>query len=88
MGRSIPFTLHDGGASPLPTNWRRLLAEMPEDFRDAYEERAALIEYDGGEKRRTAERRAFECMWMQYGAMLDCGEPEFFGNAMKEAVIR
>ncbi len=25
-----------------------------------YEERAALIEYDGGEKRAAAERRAFE----------------------------
>ncbi len=45
-----------------PSNWRRLLDAFPPDFRDAYEERAALIEFDGGEKRKTAERRAFECV--------------------------
>ena len=67
MGRSLNFTLHDGGAQPLPSNWRRLIETLPPDVRDAYEERAALIEYDGGEPRRTAERRAFECVVWQGG---------------------
>ena len=58
----MSFTVHDGGARPLPSNWRRLLDALPPEVREAYEERAALIEYDGGEKRRTAERRAFECV--------------------------
>jgi hypothetical protein len=82
LGRSIAFTLHDGGARPLPANWRRLLGSMPEHVRDAYEERAALIEYDGGEKRKTAERRAFDCVWLQFGAALDRGESERAANAM------
>ena len=62
MGRSVALTLHHGAAKPLPGNWRRLLAILPEEARDLFEERAALIEYDGGEKRKTAERRAFECV--------------------------
>ncbi|MBB4199670.1 hypothetical protein CCR94_07340 [Rhodoblastus sphagnicola] len=61
MARSA-LTLHPGGGRPLPTDWRLWLNLLPDDLRDAYEERAALIEYDGGEKRRTAERRAFECV--------------------------
>jgi hypothetical protein len=62
MGRSVKLTLHRGAATPLPSDWRRLLAQLPEDLLDLYEERAALIEFDGGEKRKTAERRAFECV--------------------------
>jgi len=62
MSGSEKFSVVSGGASPLPANWRSLLAVLPEDLRDAYEERAALIEYDGDEKRKTAERRAFECV--------------------------
>lgn len=65
MGRSVKLTLHRGAAKPLPSDWRRLLAQLPEDALDLYEERAALIEYDGGEKRKTAERRAFECVIRQ-----------------------
>lgn len=61
MARSA-LTLHSGGGRPLPTDWRDWLDKLPDDLRDAYEERAALIEFDGGEKRRTAERRAFECV--------------------------
>ena len=72
----------------MPGNWRRLLDRLPEDLRDAYEERAALIEYDGGEKRKTAERRAFECVLLQFGAAWISLESEFSANAMKEAVIR
>jgi ParB-like chromosome segregation protein Spo0J len=62
MGRSVRLTLHTGAARPLPADWRLLLEKLPEDLRDLYEERAALIEHDGGEKRKTAERRAFECV--------------------------
>jgi hypothetical protein len=65
MARSLALTVHAGGGRPLPRNWRSLLAHLPEDLRDLYEERAALIEYDGGEKRASAERRAFECVLMQ-----------------------
>jgi hypothetical protein len=71
MGRSLTFTLHDGGARPLPSHWRRLIETLPPDVRDAYEERAALIEYDGGEPRRTAERRAFECVVWQGGRLCE-----------------
>jgi hypothetical protein len=67
MGHSLTFTLHDGGARPLPSHWRRLIETLPPDVRDSYEERAALIEYDGGEPRKTAERRAFECVVWQGG---------------------
>jgi len=62
MARSLILTLHPGGARPLPADWRALVDSLPEDLRELYEERAALIEYDGGEKRATAERRAFECV--------------------------
>jgi hypothetical protein len=62
MGRSVALIIHQGAARPLPANWRRLLAVLPEEARDLFEERAALIEFDGGEKRKTAERRAFECV--------------------------
>ncbi|MGO8740364.1 hypothetical protein [Rhodoblastus sp.] len=60
MARSLSLTLHPGGARPLPADWRVLLDSLPGELREVYEERAALIEYDGGEKRATAERRAFE----------------------------
>jgi hypothetical protein len=90
MGRSAAFTLLDGGARPLPSNWRRLLDALPPDVREAYEERAALIEYDGGEKRKTAERRAFECVvWRSgLGTAGISAEPEFGANAMKASAIR
>jgi hypothetical protein len=65
VARALSLTLHDGGARPLPADWRALLDLLPEDLREFYEERAALIEYDGGEKRATAERRAFECVMDQ-----------------------
>ena len=61
MGQKLSLTLHAGDGLPLPADWRRLLDLLPPDLRDAYEERAAMIEFDGGEKRATAERRAFEC---------------------------
>jgi hypothetical protein len=65
MARNPVLSVHSGGACPLPADWRGLLELLPEDLRDLYEERAALIEFDGGEKRATAERRAFECVMVQ-----------------------
>ena len=90
MGRSVSFIVHDGGARPLPSTWRRLLDALPPDLREAYEERAALIEYDGGEKRRTAERRAFECVvWRSgLGTAAISAEPEFGADAIKAGAIR
>jgi hypothetical protein len=67
MARSLALTLHSGAARPLPADWRALLDLLPEDLRETYEERAALIEFDGGEKRATAERRAFECVMESAG---------------------
>ncbi|MCW2275653.1 hypothetical protein GJ654_12575 [Rhodoblastus acidophilus] len=86
MARSA-LTLHSGGGRPLPSDWRDWLDRLPDDLRDAYEERAALIEFDGGEKRRTAERRAFECVvWRNERARrrLEAGRsqaPAAFGDA-------
>ncbi|HUO53313.1 MAG TPA: hypothetical protein VMU18_01125 [Rhodoblastus sp.] len=68
MARSLPLVLHAGGANPLPADWRAQLDLLPPDLRDLYEERAALIEYEGGEKRATAERRAFECVMSLAGS--------------------
>ncbi len=68
MARSLSLALHSGGARPLPADWRDLLDLLSEDLREIYEERAALIEYDGGEKRATAERRAFECVMDRAGS--------------------
>ena len=37
----------------------RLIAELPDEARGTVEERAAILEFDGGVSRRLAERRAF-----------------------------
>lgn len=50
----------------IPSDWRRVLAKFPNDLWDAWEERAAIIQYDGQETRPTAERRAFECITRAY----------------------
>ena len=50
----------------IPSGWRRVLAKFPNDLWDAWEERAAIIQYDGQEPRPTAERRAFECITRAY----------------------
>ena len=54
------------GLLAIPADWRAVLAKFPEAICDAWEERAAIIEYDGREPRPTAERRAFECMVDQF----------------------
>ncbi len=50
------------GSLVIPPDWRSVLSLFPDDARDAWEERAAIIQYDGREPRPTAERRAFECI--------------------------
>jgi hypothetical protein len=83
MARGLALTVHTGGGRPLPRNWRALLDLLPEDLRDLYEERAALIEYDGGEKRAAAERRAFECVLMR--AEADGTAGAFWGRKGRSA---
>ena len=46
----------------IPPDWRSVLALFSDDARDAWEERAAIIQYDGREPRPTTERRAFQCV--------------------------
>ena len=52
----------DTARSLIPTNWRIVLDAFPPHLLEEWEERAAIIQYDGGEPRPTAERRAFECI--------------------------
>lgn len=40
-----------------------------EDWKEAFEERAAIMEYDGGLSREEAERRAREIVGAQYRAV-------------------
>lgn len=59
------------------------------DWRSRYEERAAMIEHDGGVLRRDAEARAFECAIVEWlnrnpapsapDGCADCGKPEEAG---------
>lgn len=51
-----------GESAPVPADWRSVLAKFPPALLDAWEERAAIIQYDGQEPRPTAERRAFDCI--------------------------
>jgi hypothetical protein len=75
MGQKLSLTIHAGGAAPLPADWRRILDLLPAEWRERYEERAAMIEFDGGEKRATAERRAFECeIWREGAAAAFCAQ--------------
>lgn len=46
------------------------VARWPQDFRDEWEERAALLEYDAGETRPVAERRAYELVREAHEAAL------------------
>jgi hypothetical protein len=49
---------------PLPAtrNWQEQLAAWPEEWRDLWEERASIMEYDGNLARDDAERQAFELL--------------------------
>ena len=67
----------------IPRNWRAMLAELPEGMKEAWEERAAIIQYDGGEPRSTAERRAFECVVQDFAdipAILKTTQPKLMSR--------
>jgi hypothetical protein len=49
---------HDNYLVPLDPLVARAVAQLDEADREAFEERAAIMEYDGGLPRREAERRA------------------------------
>lgn len=49
---------HDNYLEPLDPLVARAVAVLDEADREAFEERAAIMEYDGGLPRREAERRA------------------------------
>ena len=55
---SKPEKLEDKKPSVLPTVSS---PQTSQDWRDLFEERAAIAEYDGGLTRNVAEARAFEC---------------------------
>ena len=74
---------HSDARTIIPQDWRSVLAEFPEDIRDAWEERAAIIEYDGREPRPTAERRAFECVLEQFEEAQTVLRAHFSGRAGK-----
>lgn len=44
----------------LEVSWRNVVKGWPEDLRADFEERAAIMEFDGGAPREEAERRAYE----------------------------
>lgn len=44
----------------LEVLWRSVVAGWPEDLRADFEERAAIMEFDGGLPRPMAERRAYQ----------------------------
>jgi hypothetical protein len=64
--RRLSIARSQSETTTIPRDWRKLLDAMPDQVREAWEERAAIIEYDGCEPRPTAERRAFECMLDQF----------------------
>jgi hypothetical protein len=45
---------------PLDSTLARLVAGLDEDAREYFEERAGILEFDGGHPRREAERLAWE----------------------------
>lgn len=47
---------------PLDADVARAVAKLNEDDREAFEERAAIFEYDAGLPRREAERRALAAL--------------------------
>jgi hypothetical protein len=52
------------------------IARWPEDLRDLWDERAAILEYDAGEPRPVAERRAYEIVRTAREAALLMAEPK------------
>jgi hypothetical protein len=54
MGRTMPWTPY-----PPVWEWEGISKEIGDRAREAYEERAAIIEYDGRQARGPAEARAY-----------------------------
>jgi hypothetical protein len=48
------------GPLPATLNWQEQLAGWPQEWRDLWDERAAIMEVEGGLSRDEAERHAFE----------------------------
>lgn len=48
------------GPVGVELSWRVEVEKWPPDMRDTWEERSAIIEFDGGFPRPEAERRAYE----------------------------
>lgn len=61
------------------------LCDLTDDLRDRYEERAAIIEFDGGLPRWEAEKLALQDIWgnMSPTALPDCPQDSRYGT--KEA---
>lgn len=53
--------------APLDRDVAEAVAGLTPDQREAFEERAAILEYDAGFSRRTAERRALAEVLAQVG---------------------
>lgn len=59
---------HDNYLQPLDPQVAREVTLLDEVDREAFEERAAIMEYDGGLPRREAERRALALVQADRGA--------------------
>lgn len=55
--------------SPLDAGVARIVAQLRGDAREAFEERSAIMEYDGGLRRLDAERQALIQTLSQYGLL-------------------
>jgi hypothetical protein len=51
-----------GASLPVTLNWQQQLAGWPQEWRDLWDERASIMEYEGYLARDDAERHAFELL--------------------------
>ena len=58
MSPTPPYTPPTATPEPLDEHVRRIVARLDAGRREAFEERAAIVEYDAGLPREEAERRA------------------------------
>jgi hypothetical protein len=61
-GQGTPAAAGYGAGSSLPP----VVADWPPVWREAFEERAAIMEFDGGLSRVEAERRAEACIRSEF----------------------
>lgn len=62
LARFIPNLLGQVGTDLREQEIEILVSVRPEEWREAYEERAAMMEYDGGLAREDAENKAYLAM--------------------------